>query len=165
MSKDVHETENELKKINLKKTGNGYKLEIDYSGIGKRLDIAQTELDKRVWRDVQQYMPHKNGTLKSATNALNETTRGKVYLYPYNNPNVPYGHYQHEGVKYVDPVYGYGGFQLKNGEWRSRKEVKKVPSNQKLKYTDPKAQSHWGEYAYQQHSQQWLDLVKRILGK
>ncbi len=161
MSKNEHKTENELKKINLEKTGNGYKLSIDYSGIGARLDRAQSALDSQVWQDVQRYMPHDTGNLISNTNALNATVRGRVYLYP---PDSDYGHYQHEGVVYVDPKYGYGGFKTKDG-WRSRKDVKKIPSNRKLKYTDPNARDHWGEYAYEQHKGQWLDLVKRALGK
>lgn len=161
MSKDEHKTENELKKINLEKTGNGYKLHIDYSGIGARLDMAQNALDSQVWQDVQRYMPHDTGNLISATNALNSTVRGRVYLYP---PDSDYGHYQYEGIKYIDPVYHFAGFKTPDG-WRSRKGVKKVPSNQKLKYSDENARDHWGEYAYNQHNQQWLDLVKRILDK
>lgn len=161
MSKDEHKIENELKKINLEKTGNGYRLKIDYSGIGARLDRTQLALDAQVWQDVQRYMPHDTGNLISNTNALNSTVRGKVYLYP---PDSDYGHFQHEGIKYIDPVYHFAGFMTKDG-WRSRKDVKKIPSNQKLKYTDPSARDHWGEYAYNQHKEQWLDLVRRGLGK
>lgn len=161
MSKDEHKTENELKKINLEKTGNGYKLRIDYTGLGAKLDRVQQALDAKVWRDVQQYMPHDTGNLISQTNALNSTVRGRVYLYP---PDSDYGHYQHEGIVYVDPVYNFGGFKTKDG-WKSRKGVKKIPSDRKLKYTDPNAQAHWGEVAFNNHNQQWLDLVKRGLGK
>ena len=161
MSKDVHKAENELKKINLKRTGSGYRLKIDYSGIGAKVDLAQAALDSQVWQDVQRYMPFMSGNLKSATNALNATVRGKVYLYP---PDSDYGHYQYEGVKYIDPVYHFAGFMTPDG-WRSRKGVKKIPSNQKLKYTDPSARAHWGEYAYEQHNQEWLNLVERFLGK
>lgn len=160
MSKNEHKNEDELKKINLERTGNGYKLSIDYSGVGARLDIAQAALDAQVWQDVQMYMPHDTGNLKGATNALNATVTGKVYLYP---PDSDYGHYQYEGEKYIDPKYHCGGFLTKDG-WRSRKDVKKIPSGQPLKYTDPSAHAHWGEYAYEQHKNEWLETVKRALG-
>lgn len=159
MSKDEHKAENELKKIGLERTGNGYRLNIDYTGIGARIDATQGALDAQVWQDVQRYMPRDTGNLISNTNALNSTVRGKVYLYP---PDSDYGHYQHEGIKYIDPVYHCAGFMTPDG-WRSRKDVTKIPSNQKLKYTDPNAQAHWGEVAYENHSQQWLELVKRGL--
>ena len=158
---DANKNENELKKINLEKTGMGYKLNIDYTGVGILLDRAQAALDARVWRDVQYYMPHDTGNLRSATNALNATVTGKVYLYP---PDSDYGHFQYEGVKYIDPKYHFAGFMTKDG-WRSRKGVKKIPSGQPLKYTDPSAHAHWGEYAYEQHNREWLELVKRALGQ
>lgn len=161
MSKNEHKNENELNKINLEKTSYGYNLHIDFGKIGKKLDVAQSALDSQVWQDVQRYMPHDTGNLISNTNALNATVTGRVYLYP---PDSDYGHYQHEGVKYIDPVYHFAGFMTPEG-WRSRKDVKKIPSNQKLKYTDPNARDHWGEYAYNQHAKEWVDLVKRILDK
>ena len=160
MSKDPHKDENELKKISLERTGSGYKLNIDYSGIGARLDATQLALDSQVWQDVQRYMPRDSGELVRQTNVLNSTVRGKVYLYP---PDSDYGHYQYEGVKYIDPVYHYGGFMTADG-WKSRNDVTKIPSGQPLKYTDPSAHEKWGSYAYFQHKQQWLDLVKRGLG-
>lgn len=157
---DEHEVENELKSIGFEKTTNGYNLKLDYSGVGARVDTTQGALDAQVWQDVQRYMPRDSGNLISNTNVLNSTVRGKVYLYP---PDSDYGHYQYEGVKYIDPVYHFAGFMTADG-WRSRKDVKKIPSNQKLKYTDPNARAHWGVYAFSQHAQQWLDLVKRGLG-
>ena len=156
-----HENEEKLKAISLYKVGSGYKLVIDHGELGKRLDLAQSVLDAKVWQDVQRYMPHDTGTLISLTNALNASVSGKVYLFP---PDSDYGHYQYEGIKYIDPVYHFAGFMTDEG-WKSRKGVKKIPSGEPLKYTDPSAHAHWGEYAFQQHQQEWFDSVKRALGK
>lgn len=160
MSKDIHEIERKFQKLSLEKTGSGYKLSLNFGDLGARLDIAQLALDAQVWADVRRYMPHDTGTLISLTNALNAAVRGKVYLYP---PSSDYGHYQYEGIKYVDPVTGAAGFWTEDG-WKSRRGVKKIPSGQPLKYTDPNAQAHWGEVAYDNHNAQWLEVVKRAAG-
>lgn len=155
--------EREFEKIGLEKSGDHYKLRIDYSGFGKRVDIAQNALEEQIWDDVRRYMPHRQGGaggLIGMTNALNAVVSRRVYMYP---PNHDYGHYQYEGVKYIDPVYHFAGFKTKDG-WKSRKGVQKIPSGQPLKYTDPSAHAHWGEYAFDRHHLEWLDLVKRTLG-
>lgn len=147
-------------KFDLKETGNGYKLSLNFKAMGRKLDLAQDILDKQVWQDVQKYMPYDTHTLINQTNALNAVVRGRVYLYP---PTLAYGHYQHEGIVYVDPVYHVGGFYIDGVGWRSRKDVTKIPSNKQLKYTNPMATPRWGETAFKNHSKEWLELVKRAL--
>ena len=79
-------------------------------------------------------------------------------------PTLDYGHYQHEGIVYVDPKYGYSGFyNEETGEWKSRKGITKVPSNKKLQYSNPNATSHWGETAYYNHIGEWIEVVKRAI--
>lgn len=149
--------------LSVHRNGNTYKLNINLKPVGKALDIAQEELDKRVWRDVQRYMPKgnsgKNG-LVGMTNAINNGLRGRVYLYP---PDSDYGHYQYEGIKYIDPVYRVGGFYIEGVGWRSRKDVKKIPGGQYLKYQDPQARRHWGEVAIDNHANDWVKVVQAAM--
>lgn len=137
---------------------NGYKINIDYGRLGKRLDYAQKVLDEQVWQDVQTYMPFDSGNLIAQTNMLNAVTTGKVYLYP---PDSDYGHYQYMGVVYVDPVYGVAGWRRKDGTWYSRKDVKKIPSERRLDYVRPTATPEWGKTAIKNHANEWRRLVKR----
>lgn len=154
--------EKKMKKYNLAVTGNGYKITMDFGNIGEKIDIAQLVLDQQVWQDMQRYMPMDTNTLISDTNKLNTgiAGTGKVYAYP---PTNPYGHYQYEGIVYKDPVYNFAGLYDPDRGWFSRRGVKKVPSNQLLKYSQPDARRHWAEEAIKRHGNEWVDLVRRTL--
>lgn len=151
---------NKIKKFNLDRVEGGLKITLNFTPLGIKLDRAQDILDAQVWNDVQKYMPLDTGTLKSQTNALNQTVRGRVYLYP---PESDYGHYQYEGVVYVDPVYNKAAFYTPEYGFWSRPGVEKIPSDRKLTYSQPNATAHWGETAYQNHNQEWVEIVKRAL--
>lgn len=61
----------------------------------------------------------------------------------------PYSHYVYTGVKYVDPVYKVGGFYSPDYGWFSRPGIKKIPSDEPLKYQkkSPFATDHWDKKA------------------
>lgn len=154
--------ESRLKRYSIQKTGNGYKLRLNFRRLGRKLDRAQLALDIRVNEDILRYVPIDTGTLRSEINALNTTHAGtgKVYIYP---PSSAYGHYQHEGIVYKDPVYNFAGLFTPEYGWFSRKGVEKVPSTQLLKYQDPNAKRQWGRYAIEHHGNEWYDTVKRVM--
>jgi len=131
---------------------NGVEIEIDLEKFGKKLDLAQNVLDAQVWNDVQKYMPMDTGNMIAETNILNQATRGEVYLYP---PELDYGHYQYEGILYVDPV---------TGSPFATEGTKKVPANpvRNLTYQNSMAESHWGEVAIENHKNQWVQVVKNV---
>ena len=137
----------QLGKLKVKKKGSGYSIELSLESLGKKLDIAQDALDAQVWNDIQKYMPMDTGALIAETDALNKSTRGEVYLYP---PDSDYGHYQYEGVKYVDP------------DW-SRPGVQKVSSEEPLFYGREDAEAHWDEAAYQDCIKNWVKVAKRAV--
>lgn len=156
---------NNLKKYDLALTGNGYRVRLNFKRLGKRLDYAQLVLDTQIWQDVQRYMPVSTSMLVNETNTLNASVlgSGKVYVYP---PNNAYGHYQYQGIVYKDPVYNFAGlFDPQTGKWWSRRGVKKVPSTQLLKYSQPNAIRQWGRYAIEHHGNEWYDLVKKAMKK
>ena len=154
--------EKEFKNISYKKTSanNTISIDIDLSGLGRKIDIAQDALDSQVWADIQNYMPRDTSALIQQTNIVNQSVRGEVYFMP---PNSDYGHYQWAGIKYVDPVYGVGGFYSEDYGWWSRPGVQKVPSNEPLHYSDPNARAHWDEVAFENHADQWVEVVRRAL--
>lgn len=136
----------------------GLRFEFDMSKFGDRLDVCQYALDNQAWNDIKQYMPIDTGTLISDTEALNASVSGEVYCY---DPSNPYGHYQNEGVVYVDPVYGVGGFYSNTYGFWSRPGVTKVSSERTLQYKNPSAVAHWGEYAMQMHWKDWVNAARR----
>lgn len=154
--------EDEIGKLSLHKTSKGYKLDLDLQPVGRLLDIAQDALDAQVWQDVQRYMPVDTGALKSETAALNAVTRGEVYMY---HPDSAYGHYQYEGKVYIDPVYRKAAFYSPEYGFWSRPGVQKVESERFLTYSQPDATMHWGEVAFDNHGDEWLDVVRRCLEK
>lgn len=152
----------EFEKFTLRETGPFCIVDFNFYQLGQKLDLAQFALDTQVWIDVQQYMPLDTGNLKGQTNVLNTVMlgSGKLYLYP---PESDYGHYQHEGVLYVDPITGKGAFYSpKYGFW-SRPGVAKVPSERQLTYSQPNAEAHWGMAAYRDHMQEWTEVVRKVL--
>lgn len=156
----INHFKNFLKKLNVEKQGNGYSLKISFDRFGQKMDKAQDALDAQVWMDMQKYMPLDTGNLIADTANLNNTTRGEVYLYP---PYSDYGHYQYEGIKYVDPEYGIGAFYDPDYGFWSRKGVKKEPSNEPLFYGRDTAEAHWDEAAYRDNKKKWEKVAKRAL--
>lgn len=151
---------NKMKKFNVSRTETGFKLSLDYTPLGIKLDHAQDALDAAVWDSVQKRMPVDTGDLKDRTATINANERGVVFLY---DPESDYGHYQYEGELYVDPITGKGAFYSPEYGFWSRPGVKKVPSDRPLNYSQSTAVSHWGEVAIREDQQQWLDIVKRAL--
>ena len=100
------------------------------------------------------------GTLIRETDILNQSTRGEVYLYP---PDSDYGHYQYEGIKYVDPDYGVGAFYSPDYGYWSRPGIEKVPSNEPLFYGRESAEAHWDEVAYRDCSKKWVKVAKQAV--
>lgn len=157
-----HKYEIELKKDNIEIKKTGLIAKIKTSLLGKRMDYAQLAMDTQIWEDIQRYMPVDTGALVGETNSLNATHlgSGRVYVYP---PTSPYGHYQHDGIVYKDPVYNFAGLYSPMYGWWSRSGVKKVPSTQLIKYSQPNARRYWGQYAYDHHKNQWINVYKRAV--
>lgn len=153
---------NIFRRYRFERTGNGFSINLNFDPVGYKLDRAQMALDVQVWNDMQQYMPFADGNLLRQTNALNMSVlgSGKVYVY---DGNVEYAHYMYEGEVYVDPVYRIGGFYSPDYGFWSRPGVTKIPGGRKFNYTNPKATDHWDETAIKNHSNQWLEIVKKEL--
>lgn len=154
---------NEMKKHTVNVLGQSFKVSLDFTDLGEKLDIAQNALDAQVWDDVQKYMPFDTGALISETNMLNATAEaGTVYCSPDLHAHA-YAHYVYEGELYVDPQTDKGAFYNPNYGFWSRPGVAKVPSGRPLNYSKPSAVAHWDEAAINNHLSSWVDVVKRAL--
>lgn len=90
---------------------------------------TQKTIDSSFMSYLDKYMPMDSNQM--ITSMYNSTKVGSGEI----NINTPYAHYQHEGIKYVDPKYKIGAFHdPASGRYWSRIGIKKVPSNQKLNY-------------------------------
>lgn len=57
---------------------------------------------------------------------------------------VKYARYVWNGIVYEDPLLHRAGFEVKDGGWRSRKPVQKVPTNRLLEYQGaPERGPYW----------------------
>lgn len=109
-----------------------------FSGIQKKQIIdkyglengrTQRVIDSAFMGYLDKYMPADSKQM--ITSMYNSTKVGSGEI----NINTPYAHYQHEGVKYIDPKYKIGAFHDPvSGRYWSRPGIKKVPSGQKLNY-------------------------------
>lgn len=121
--------------------------EVAFSGIQKQqiidkygLDGGRTQkvIDSSFMGYMDKYMPMDNEQMIKSMYNSTKVGSGEI------NVNTPYAHYQHEGVKYIDPQTGKGAFLLTNGKdkqgnpnvvgFYSRPGIKKVPSDKKLNY-------------------------------
>lgn len=157
-----------FRKVTFDKSEDGWRFHMNWEPLEKELHETQVALDTKVWEDMMQYMPYdEDHQLINETAALNAQNAGSGKVYKYN-PLSDYGHYQYEGIVYVDPVYGYACFPAydESGAYiglRSRTGVEKIPSNRLLHYTNPQARRHWDEVAILHHKKEWENLVLRKL--
>lgn len=90
-------------------------------------------------RLINRFTPRKTGLLI-------QTAKERPWEIEYIQP---YSAYMYYGKVFVDPQTGASGFLTDEG-WKSRKGVKKIPSNRTFKYNkdlSPNATDHWDEVA------------------
>ena len=121
-------------------------IHIDTKRIDNNLRQAQDKLDQCVLKDMTEYMPFQQGALRGATHIVEP---GLI------STDTPYAHYQYEGELYL----------AANGSSWAHKGEKKYPSGQPLRYHTPGTGDHWFEMAKNVHGNEWVDLVKREVGK
>lgn len=111
---------------------------VGFSGVQKKqlldkfgLDGGRTQkvIDSTFIGYLDKYMPKDSNQMIVSMNNSTKVGSGEI------NINTPYAHYQHEGVKYVDPKYKIGAFHDPiSGRYWSRAGIKKVHSSKRLTY-------------------------------
>jgi hypothetical protein len=123
-------------------------------GVEERGRVQQVVTDE-VLRLSDNYVPFQEGSLKASGHIENQTD---VVL------NTPYARYMWNGIVYEDPDLHCAGFKTENG-WRSRKGVKKVPSDpvRKLQYNGEKTRGgHWVERMLQDGGRDAIEKAARL---
>lgn len=121
-------------------------IHIDTKRIDDNARRAQDLLDQQVLNDMIPYIPFQQGAMVDATQIIEP---GLI------STNTPYAHYQYEGELYL----------TEDGRSWANKRENKYPTGTPLQYYTAGTGDHWFERAKQEHGEQWVDLVRREIGK
>ena len=124
-------------------------IHIDTKRIDNNIRNAQKLLNMQVAADCDDYIPRANGALRGSVNYPDGIYGGEIEW------NTPYARYQYEGELYL----------TEEGRSFANKGERKYPTGMPLHYHTPGTSDHWFERAKQEHKDQWIDLVKREVGK
>lgn len=133
-------------------------IKIDTSRIDKNVKEAQKLLNMQIVADCDPLIPFQQGALKNSVN-YPEGIYGGVIEY-----NTPYAHLMYVGEIYgpnipiIDSAGNVTGFFS---------PPKKHPTGRPITYHPEGTErgDHWFDRAKSQHGKQWVDLVKKTVGK
>ena len=149
---------NLFKKLNINVNNGGASVNINMTRLGVKLDRAQDALDNEFLTRLLQHVPGEDGgVLRADIKSFNESNEERGVIYAYNPNGVPYGHYQHTGILYVDPITGKGAFYSPEYGFWSRPDTDKVPTTRLLQYENPDAVRDWARYTAENEKE---DIVK-----
>ena len=124
---------------------------------------AQIALNEQIAVDCDPYIPFQQGALAGSVHYPKGIAGGEI-AWGGTAYDVPYAHYQYEGIVYGPNIPEYDDSGNIIGYWSP---PNKKPTGRKLQY-HPKGTErgdHWFEKAKEQHKDDWLKLVKRTAGK
>lgn len=124
-------------------------IRLDTSRIDGNLRNAQKLLNMQVVADCDQYVPFQQGALRGSVQFPDGIYGGEIEY------ATPYAHYQYQGELYL----------TKSGSPYAEKGEKKYPTGVPLVQHTAGTASQWFEEAKRTHREQWIDLVRREVGK
>ena len=124
-------------------------IHIDTSRIYNNIRNAQKALNMQVVADCDEYIPMQQGALRGSVNYPDGIYGGEIAW------NTPYAHYQYMGELYL----------TEDGRSFAFRGERKYPTGLPLQQHHPGTADHWFDRAKQAHCEQWIDLVKREVGK
>ena len=124
-------------------------IHIDTSRIDNNIRNAQKALNMQVVSDCDEYIPMQQGALRGSVNYPDGIYGGEIAW------NTPYAHYQYMGELYL----------TEDGRSFAFRGERKYPTGLPLQQHHPGTADHWFDRAKQAHCEQWIDLVKREVGK
>ena len=124
-------------------------IHIDTSRIDNNIRNAQKALNMQVVADCDEYIPMQQGALRGSVNYPDGIYGGEIVW------NTPYAHYQYMGELYL----------TEDGRSFAFRGERKYPTGLPLQQHHPGTADHWFDRAKQAHCEQWIDLVKREVGK
>ena len=124
-------------------------IHIDTIRIDNNIRNAQKALNMQVVADCDEYIPMQQGALRGSVNYPDGIYGGEIAW------NTPYAHYQYMGELYL----------TEDGRSFAFRGERKYPTGLPLQQHHPGTADHWFDRAKQAHCEQWIDLVKREVGK
>ena len=124
-------------------------IHIDTSRIDNNIRNAQKALNMQVVADCDEYIPMQQGALRGSVNYPDGIYGGEIAW------NTPYAHYQYMGELYL----------TEDGRSFAFRGERKYQTGLPLQQHHPGTADHWFDRAKQAHCEQWIDLVKREVGK
>ena len=124
-------------------------IHIDTSRIDNNIRNAQKALNMQVVADCDEYIPMQQGALRGSVNYPDGIYGGEIAW------NTPYAHYQYMGELYL----------TEDGRSFAFRGERKYPPGLPPQQHHPGTEDHWFDRAKQVHCEQWIDLVKREVGK
>ena len=124
-------------------------IHIDTSRIDNNIRNAQKALNMQVVADCDEYIPMQQGALRGSVNYPDGIYGGEIAW------NTPYAHYQYMGELYL----------TEDGRSFAFRGERNYPTGLPLQQHHPGTADHWFDRAKQAHCEQWIDLVKREVGK
>ena len=121
-------------------------IHIDTKRIDDNVRHAQDLLDQQVLNDMIPYIPFQQGAMRGATQIIEPG---------FISTNTPYAHYQYTGELYL----------AEDGRSYAEKGERKYATGRPLHYGEPGTGDHWFDKAKKAHGDQWIELVKREVGK
>ena len=139
---------------------------LDMSRFEEQFRRAQYQLDGAVMNSMVPFMPMITGSFINTTRAASAAIQGSGEVYA---AYAPQGRYLYMGKVMVDRDTGKGPYKIPTGPGgeyvlRFRKGATLVPTNRPLKYSYPKAQSHWFDVAKEKDGKTWVKNVKKTAG-
>lgn len=121
-------------------------------------------MQKEIIDGCNEFCPERDGELKKSavthSNVVSDNS-GSTLNIVYSTP---YARAMYYGVQMVDPDTLAAGFLNKDKEWRSRRDIKKIPHPEKKEYEyskekNEKAQKLWCEKAFQEYGEIWERML------
>lgn len=133
-------------------------IKIDTSRIDKNAKEAQKLLNMQIVADCDPLIPFQQGALRNSVNYPEGIYGGEIEW------NTPYAHYQYMGEVYGPNIPIYDGDGHLTGFWSP---PNKKPTGKKLQYHPEGTErgDHWFEKAKAQHKAEWVNLVRKTVGK
>lgn len=131
----------------------GIDVKLDMSRIEGNINDAQFALDNAVMTSMVPFMPMDSGQFINTTKAMSAAQAGSGEVVAAAPPQ---GRFLYEGKVMVG--------EKSRSAWAKAGE-KKIVTGKNLRYSRSGAKAHWFDAAKKKDSDNWVELVKREIGK
>jgi hypothetical protein len=133
-------------------------IQLDTSRIDGNIKEAQAKLNGQIVADCEPLVPFRQGALRNSVFYPQGIHGGEIEY------NTVYAHMIYAGIVYSPNIPIKDATGNITG-WFSPPGKKKTPTDRKLQYHTPGTTDHFFDKAKETHLQEWIDLVKKEVGK